>query len=162
MTPHKGIRVMTRTGQGLLGSDVELEQLLARVLGDEMSDGFCMAIRDDIVIGGNNIQEITANYETVLKKLHDNNLKLSPNKVRILPADTEIYGYRIVNGRIKPSEHTITSLGQTKIENLKTVKQVNSRKGLYKTLIGHLPALSNVMSPFDSATGSKNSNETFL
>ena len=34
MTPHKGIRVLTRTGQGLLGSDVELEQLLRRVLGE--------------------------------------------------------------------------------------------------------------------------------
>ena len=162
MTPYKGVRVMTRTGQGLLGSDVELEQLLARVLGEEIYLGFCMTIRDDIVIGGNTINEVISNYESVLKKLHENNLKLSPNKVRILPLDTEIYGYRIVNGCIRPSDHTVTTLGRTKIEDLKTVKQVNSWKGLYKTLIGHLPALSNVMSPFDAATGSKSSNEKFL
>ena len=72
-----------------------------------------------------------------------------------------MYGYRILNGCVKPSEHTIKTLGQTKIENLVTVKQVNSWKGLYKTLIGHLPALSNVMAPFDSATGDKTSNEKF-
>ena len=121
---------MTRTGQGLLGSDVELEQLLARVLGEEIFNGYCMAIRDDIIIGGNTIPEITLNYESVLRKLHQNNLKLSPNKVRILPSDTEIYGYRIQNGCVRPSQHTFTTLGRISIEELKTVKQVNSWKGL--------------------------------
>ena len=57
MTPYKGIRVLTRTGQGLLGSDVELEELLSRVLGQQIADGVCVAIRDDILIGGNTIDE---------------------------------------------------------------------------------------------------------
>ena len=160
MTPYKGVRVMTRTGQGLLGSDVELEQLLYRVLGNEISKGFCIAIRDDIIIGGNSINEATSNYETVLNRLKENNLKLSPNKVRIFPKDTEIYGYRILNGCVMPSSHTVSSLGKTKIEDLVTNKQVNSWKGLYKTLIGHLPALANVMSPFDAATAGRH--EKFL
>ena len=109
MTPFKGIRVMTRTGQGLLGSDVELEQLLARVLGDEISDGICMTVRDDIVIGGNSFDEAISHYELVLHKLWENNLKLSPNKVRLFPSDTEVYGYRIMNGCITPSEHTVST-----------------------------------------------------
>ena len=161
MTPYKGIRVLTRTGQGLLGSDVELEQLLCRVLGSDITQGHCVAIRDDIVIGGNTIEEAILNYQSVLSKLHENNLKLSPNKVRIFPEDTEIYGYRVKNNCILPSEHTVSSLGKSKIESLKTNKQINSWKGLYKTLIGHLPALSNLMSPFDAATAGKNSNESF-
>jgi len=152
---------MTRTGQGLLGSDVELEQLLSRVLGEDISQGHCIAIRDDIIIGGNDIDEAIRNYDSVLTKLNKNNLKLSPNKVRIFPEDTEVYGYRVTNGCILPSEHTITSLGNTSIESLKTNKQVNSWKGLYKTLSGHQPALSNVMAPFDAATSGKNSNEKF-
>ena len=161
MTPHKGIRVMTRTGQGLLGSDVELEELMSRILGDDIDAGHCIAIRDDIIIGGNTIDEAISNYEKVLFKLDNNNLKLSPNKVRIFPADTEIYGYRVKDGCIEPSSHIITSLGQTSMESLTTVKKVNSWKGLYKCLIGHLPALAMVMSPFDSATGGKSSAETF-
>ena len=161
MTPYKGIRVMTRTGQGLLGSDVELEQLLCRVLGHEISEGYCIAIRDDIVIGGNTVDQAISNYQSVLTKLYDNNLKLSPNKIRIFPEDTEVYGYRVKNGCILPSEHTVTSLGKAKIDDLKSNKQINSWKGLYKTLIGHLPALSNMMSPFDAATAGKNSNENF-
>ena len=161
MTPYKGVRVLTRTGQGLLGSDVELEELLSRILGEDIADGYCMNLRDDIIIGGNTIYEALSHYESVLRKLHQNNLKLSPNKVRVFPEDTEIYGYRIKSGKISPSDHTVTSLGKTQIDELVTVKQVNSWKGLYKTLIGHLPALSNVMSPFDSATGGKNPSEKF-
>ena len=162
MTPHKGIRVMTRTGQGLLGSDVELEQLLCRVLGQAITDGYCVAIRDDIIIGGNTIDEALSNYEKVLQQFDKNNLKLSPNKVRIFPIDTEVYGYRVKNGCIEPSEHIKDSLGKTNIESLVTVKSVNSWKGLYKRLIGHLPGLASVMSPFDAATGGKSSREKFV
>ena len=161
MTPYKGIRVLTRAGQGLLGSDVELEELLCRVLGQAISDGYCLAVRDDIIIGGNTVDQAITNYERVLMQLNNNNLKLSPNKVRLFPADTEIYGYRVKDGCIEPSEHRVTSIGKTKIESLTSVKSVNSWKGLYKTLIGHLPGLAMVMSPFDSATGGKSSRETF-
>ena len=160
-TPFKGLRVMTRTGQGLLGSDVELGELLCRVLGEDISLGHCIAIRDDIIIGGHTIDEAISNYESVLLKLHQCNLKLSPNKVRIFPADTEVYGYRIKEGKILPSSHTITSLGKAKLEELVTNKHVNSWKGLYKTLIGHLPALSSVMTPFDTATAGKKSSDKF-
>ena len=160
-TPHKGIRVLTRTGQGLLGSDVELGELLHRVLGEEISAGFCVAIRDDIIIGGKSKEEAIDNYECVLRKLHSSNLKLSPHKVRIFPSDTEVYGYRIKEGCILPSNHTILSLGQTTIDALQTNKHINSWKGLYKTLIGHLPALSQVISLFDIATAGKASTEKF-
>ena len=152
---------MTRAGQGLLGSDVELEQLICRVLGEDMSDGHCTALRDDIIVGGDSVDEATANFASVLEKLHLNNLKLSPNKIRIFPSDTDIYGYRVKDGCILPSDHSVKTLGQTKIEDLTTNKQVNSWKGLYKTLIGHLPALSNVMSPFDAATSGKSQHDKF-
>ena len=61
-----------------------------------------------------------------------------------------------------PSDHTITSLGQAKAEDLITNKQVKSWKGLYKTLIGHLPALSSVIAPFDLATAGKDSRAKFI
>ena len=118
--------MLTRTGQGLLGSDVELNELLSRVLGDTISLGCCIAIRDDIIIGGDTPEEAINNYESILSELHSCNLKLSPNKMRIFPSDTEVYGYRIKDGCILPSSHTITSLGKTKMEELVTNKQVNS------------------------------------
>ena len=118
--------MLTRTGQGLLGSDVELNKLLSRVLGKAISSGFCIAIRDDIIIGGNNVEEAINNYESVLSQLHSCNLKLSPGKMRIFPPDTEVYGYRVKNGCILPSSHTISSRGKTKMEELTTNKHMNS------------------------------------
>ena len=70
MTPHRGIRVLTRTGQRLLGSDVELEELLSRVLGKDTYTGHCIAVRDDIIIGGNDVDDALTNFESVLSKLH--------------------------------------------------------------------------------------------
>ena len=97
-----------------------------------------------------------------LRKLKDNDLKLSPHKIRIFPQDTKIYGHRIVNGCILASDHIITSLVETKKDKVNTNKQINSWKGLYKTLIKHLPALCNIMPPFDAATVGKNSSDKFV
>ena len=65
------------------------------------------------------------------------------------------------NGTVRPSDLHIQSLAKTKTEDLKTVRQVNGWKGLYKTLIRHLPNLAHVMSLFDSACGGKQSSATF-
>ena len=87
------------------------------------------------------------------------NLKLSPEKVRILLDDVEVYGIRIQNGFVAPSPHKVTNLGNIGHEDIKTVKQLNSWRGLYKTLIGHLPQLSHYMEPFDRFASSKKSSD---
>ena len=75
ITPFRGIKVMARLGQGLLNADVELDQAMARVLGDKMTEGICVMARDDLVTGGNTIDECIANWGCILKKLNENNLK---------------------------------------------------------------------------------------
>ena len=90
-----------------------------------------------------------------------NNLKIEPRKLKILPEDTEFYGFRLNNGTIRPSDHIVDNLGKIKQEELKTVNQVNSWRGLYKTLAKHLPDLSAQMAPFDTATGGKSSKDQF-
>ena len=151
LTPFRGIRVLTRLGQGLLNSDVHLEQVVTRVLGDEMTADKCIMARDDLIVGGNSIDECLANWASILPKLDSHNLKLAPTKVRLFLQDAEIYGHRIRDGKIRPSDHIVSSLAATTTESLTTVKQVNSWKGLYKTLIRHLPNLSSLMAPFDAA-----------
>ena len=161
MTPHRGIRIMTRLSQGLLNSDVHLDQVLGRVLGDEKTAGFCCVARDDLHIGGNTVDECLANWETVLSKLNAHNLKISPSKVRIFLQDSEVFGHRVKNGTIRPSDHIVSTLAATKVQDLVTVKQVNSWKGLYKTLIRHLPHLAFYMDPFDHACKSLAASSTF-
>ena len=161
MTPYRGIKVLTRLGQGLLNSDVELDQVMRRTLGDEITAGFCMAARDDLCIGGATIDECIERWGVILSKLDQCNLKLSPKKVRVLLQDAEIFGHRIKDGKVSPSSHIVDSLGKTTIAELTTVKQVNSWKGLYKTLLRHLPNLAAFMAPFDSACAGKASASTF-
>jgi hypothetical protein len=162
MTPHRGLRVLTRLGQGLLNSEGELDELLAIVLGDLITEGICEIARDDIQVGGNTHDEAISNWDRVLTRLSTNGLKVSPTKVRIFPASTEVYGVKLQNGTLSPSDHVLTSLGITSISQLKTVKNVNAWRGLYKTLLHNLPHLSEFMHPFDLATANKASRDPFI
>ena len=155
MTPHRGLKVLTRLGQGLLNSDVVLDQVLGKVLGDETSGGICLAARDDLFVGGDSIDETIANWDKILTKLERANLKVTARKVRVFLEDTEVFGHRITNGEVSPSDHTVTSLGDIKMDEIKTNKQLNSWRGLYKTLIQHLPDLASMMAPFDKVTANK-------
>ena len=161
MTPYRGIRIMTRLGQGLLTSDVHLEQVVTRVLGDAMLKDMCVIARDDLIVGGETIEECLSNWAIILAKLDVHNLKLNPKKTRILLQDAEVYGHRIRNGRVRPSDHIVGSLAATTTDSLVTVKQVLSWKGLYKTLIRHLPNLASLMAPFDAACAGKPAAEKF-
>ena len=71
----------------------------------------------------------------------------------------EVFGLRIKDGLVLPSDHIIKFLGKSSIDQLKTVKHMNSWKGLYKTLLSSLPHLASVMDPFDKACVGKNSKD---
>jgi hypothetical protein len=153
MTPFKGVRVLTRAGQGLLNSEAELDELLERVLGHHIASGICEIARDDIQVGGNTIEQAIEHWNTVLSSISAANLKLTAKKVRFFPQQTEVYGWKFtMDGTIQPSDHILTDLGRTDIGTLKTVRAVNSWRGLYKTLLPALPNLSTLMDPFDKAT----------
>ena len=69
MSPYKGLRIMARSGQGLLNSDTELKELVSKVLGEEISQKKCKVVADDLVIGGKTITMAISNYEQVLLSL---------------------------------------------------------------------------------------------
>ena len=69
MSPHKGMRIVARAGQGLLNSDSELKELVAKVLGEEIAQGKCKVVADDLVIGGPTRDIAIDNYQVVLTKL---------------------------------------------------------------------------------------------
>lgn len=160
-TPFRGVRVLTRAGQGLLNSETELDELVSRILGNEILSGFCYVERDDIIVGGDTIDATIHNWNIVLTKLNDNNLKVAASKVKIFPKDIEVFGHRIIDGKVHPSDHILTSLGKSSIDQLNTVKQVNSWKGLYKTLLSSIPGLAHILDPFDKAVAGANSKDTF-
>ena len=151
-SPFKGLRVYTRSTQGLLNQDEELSQLLFKVLGDNLMQGHCMKIADDLLIGGNSTEEAVDNWEKVLSKLSAANLKLSPSKVRIFPRETSIYGWTVTDGTITPDPHRKLALGKVKHTDLKTISDIRSWTGIYKTFLIAMPGLAQTMDPFDRLT----------
>ena len=52
MTPFSGLRLLARSGQGLIGQSEEMDELMAKVLHEEMKEGCITKIQDDVIIGG--------------------------------------------------------------------------------------------------------------
>lgn len=151
-SPYKGLRVYTRSTQGLLNQDEELGQLLSKVLGQDIMEGHCMKIADDLIVGGNSVDEAITHWESVLQKLSESNLKLSPGKVRIFPHETVIYGWSIKDGTMTPDPHRQLALSKTKHSDIHTVADLRSWIGVYKTFLIAMPGLAQIMDPFEKLT----------
>lgn len=148
-SPFKGLRVYTRSTQGLLNQDEELNQLLSKVLGEVLMDGSCMKIADDLLIGGMTLEEAICNWEKVLMRLSKANLKLSASKVRIFPKEASIFGWTVRQGTISPDPHRQLTLNKINHIDIKTVGDLRSYMGLYKTFLIALPGVASLMDPFD-------------
>ena len=148
-SPFKGLRVYTRSTQGLLNQDEELNQLLSKVLGKLIMEGLCMKIADDLLIGGETIEDAIENWGKVLKQLSLSNLKLSPGKVRIFPKEATIFGWVVKNGKITPDPHRQLALTKTKYTDIIKIKDLRSWMGVYKTFLIAMPNLAGLMDPFD-------------
>ena len=57
-TPFKGVRVYTRSAMGMPGSETSLEELMSRVLGDFIQEGWVAKIADDLYVGGDTPEAI--------------------------------------------------------------------------------------------------------
>ena len=92
MTPFSGLRVLVRSGQGLIGQSEELDKLMAKIFSQEMKEGIIMKIQDDVIIGGDTQTQTANNYIRVLHKLFLANLHVEPQKEIILPESADIAG----------------------------------------------------------------------
>ena len=159
-TPFGGIRFLRRSGQGLLGQSEELEELLTKIIKEELQQGKCCKIADDIFVGGQTHEEATNTYADILKKLHQANIKISAKKTHIFPLTADILGWTWKQGgRLLPSPHRQLALKNTRQEDVITIKDLCSWVGLYKTLLIATPQLAQIMDPFDQETASKESRE---
>ena len=104
-SPFKGLRVYTRSAMGMPGSSEYLQELMSRVMGDFLLEGFVILFADDIFVCGNSENEILANWERVFMRLQANNLSLSAGKTVICPIKTVILGWQWMQ---EPSLHALT------------------------------------------------------
>ena len=157
VTPYKGIRVYTRAAMGMPGSSEHLDELMSRILGELIHEGFVKKIADDLYIGGNTVDSLLYNWERVLVKFDENNLRLSANKTEICPARTTILGWIWSEGSISISQHKLNPLIQC--EPPKTVKGLRSWIGAYKHLKACIPRYSTLLADLEAAVGGKESKD---
>ena len=162
-TPFGGLRYMRRSGQGLIGQSEELDELLCKILREETTLGKAARIADDLYVGGETQQETVDNYNMVLTKLQQANLKVSPNKTKIFLKSVDVLGWVWKQGGfLAPSPHRVNTLQNTKKEDIKTVKDMRSYIGLYKTLLPASKNLTLLLDPFDKMVADRESKETFV
>ena len=161
-TPFGGMRVIARAGQGLMGMAEEFEELTSKILKEEMQEGICAKIVDDIYIGGENETQAALNYIRILAKFENANIKITPEKTIIFPQSADVLGWVWhEGGTITPSPHRKTALENTTSEQIKTTKDMRSWVGLYKTLHIAAPQLALTLAPFEEAIKGKASNDPF-
>ena len=95
-TPFGGLRYMKRSGQGLLGQSEELDELLSKILAEEMASGIVARLADDLYVGGKDPRETANNYKKVLSKLQASNIKISPAKTKVFLKSVDVLGIRVV------------------------------------------------------------------
>ena len=162
MTPFGGLRVITRSGQGLLGMSEEFNLLVRRIIKEELKEGKCTQLIDDIIVGGATREEATQNYTAILKKLHTANLKIAAEKTHIFPETVDILGWVWhQGGRLEPSPHRRNALANMRKDDIKKVRDMRSWIGLYKTLRIATPHISSILDPLEQAVADRQSNEDF-
>ena len=159
-SPFGGMRFLRRSGQGLIGQSEELDEVLCKVLGPEMKDRIVSRIADDIYIGGATERETADNYKRVLQKLQSANIKISAGKTKIFLKSVDILGWKWSQGGfLSPSPHRVNALRNTKFTDIKTVKDLRSYLGLFKTLLPSSPNLTLILNPFDQEVADRDSKE---
>lgn len=157
-TPFKGTFVYTRSAMGMPGSEVALEELMCRVLGDLVQAGYVAKIADDLYIGGDTPEELLKNWICVLDTLIRNNLHLNAPKTIINPKSTVILGWLWSGGTLQASPHRVAALAACTPPV--TVKGMRSYLGAYKVLGRCIPNCAAILSPLEDALTGKASTDS--
>ena len=155
VTPFKGVRTYARCAMGMPGSEVALDELLCRVLGDLLQEGIVIKLADDLFCGGDSPADLFHNWSRVLEAFEKNSLTLSAAKTFIAPKSTTILGWIWTEGTLRASPHRISTLSSCNKPN--TVRNMRSFIGAYKTLSRVLPNCASYMVPLDNAIAGKQS-----
>ena len=148
MTPFGGMRVITRSAQGLLGMSEEFSLLIRKIIKEELQAGKAVQLVDDIIVGGKTQEEAMENYLSILRKLALANIKISASKTHIFPKSADVMGWLWhQGGKLEPSPHRRNALVNTKQEDIQKVKDMRSFIGLYNTLRRATPNIATLLDP---------------
>ena len=147
-TPFRGIRVYTRSAMGMPGSETALEEMMCRVLGDFIEEGFVAKLADDLYCGADSPEALLHNWQRVLQALDRCNLRLSPTKTVICPKTTSILGWIWSQGRLSANPHRIAALASCPLPS--TVKGLRSLSAPTKSSVASVPTAQASLIPLSA------------
>ena len=157
VSPFKGVYVYDRGSMGLRNMSEFLEELMSRIFGDYIMEGFMAKDADDLFVGGSTIPELLRNWEKCLQRLSDNNLTLSAKKTIICPTVVKILGWIWKNGKLEVDSHKINPL--TVCKPPETVKQMRSFLGGFRVVTCCIPNYSAYLSQLENSVAGKESKD---
>ena len=158
-TPHPfgGLRVYRKEPQGIRNASEHNSERLARIFGDlEMNKQMCR-MADGLYIGGQSLDELSANLCTVLQRAKLSGLTFKPSKVVVCPVTTILFGWKKSGSQWMPTNHVISPLSQA--PQPKTVKQLRGFIGAYRQLSDTIPNYATHIGNLEKYVGGKQSKE---
>ena len=152
-TPFKGIRVYGRGAMGMPGTETALEELLCRILGEQLAEGGVTKVADDLYCGGSTPEEAFNNWKRVLQALENNGLRLAASKTVICPKSVSILGWVWEGGTIRASPHKVSALAA--VEPPSTIGKLKSYIGGVKFLSRVMRKYSDVLHPLEEMVAGK-------
>ena len=159
-TPYRGLLVYNRGVMGLPGVEVALEELTCLLLGELVKQGKVAKLADDLFIGGNSPEELRSNFQQVLQKFIENDIKLSSVKTIIAPKSVTILGWVWAGGQIEASPHRLSALSTC--AKPETVTALRSYLGAYRFLSRVIKSHAHLLAPLEEAIKGKNSKDKIV
>ena len=149
VTPYKGIRIYLRPLMGMPGSSEYLQELMQRICGDFLTEGFLLLNHDDMFVGGNDVTSLLTNWFRLLLRLRENNITLSASKTYICPKRVTLLGWDWCQGTLSPNTHSISALAS--VSPRKTCTVMRSFIGSFKAVSRCIPRYASLVSPLEDA-----------
>ena len=159
-SPFKGMFVYDRGAMGLRNMGEYLEELVSRVVGDLVAEGILTKNADDLIIGGNTIAELLANWCRVLQRLADNNLYIAANKTFICPKSIKVLGWIWREGTIAPDNHRVNPLTVCPLPV--NVKKMRSFIGAFRAISICVPGYSKYLNELEDTVAGRESTEKIV
>ena len=150
-TPFRGFHVYNRSAMGMPGSETALEEMMCRVLGDLIQEGYVAKIADDLYCGGETPEDLLCIWAKVIEQLDKCNVRLSPTKTVICPKSTTILGLVWSEGQLSESPHRAAGLSSCLPPT--TVKRMRPFVRSHKVLSRVLPDCCSLIDPLESSQG---------
>ena len=92
------------------------DETMYRIFGDIPK---CLNQRDDILLGGRNLQEHNKTLEKVLQRATDFGITFNKEKCQFAYTELDFYGYRFTSEGLKPAEDKVRALKESRPQSQK-------------------------------------------